>query len=521
MPRFDSPIDLGKFELRNARIQNLASAPSSPVLGQVYYNTGDNNLYVWDGTWTDLTTQGSASPDATSGVKGLVQLAGDLAGASSAAAAPIITAGAITATKISDTLKPSVSAAAGTEALRALGTSASTAAAGNDARLSDSRTPLTHSHPESDVTSLVTDLGLKAPLASPTLTGTPLAPTAAVDTNTTQIASTAFVIGQGYAKLASPALTGTPTAPTAAVDTNTTQVASTAYVVAQGYLKSATAASTYAPLASPTLTGTPLAPTAAGGTNTTQIASTAFVIARTPIDGAAGTASLRTLGATGTTAAAGNDSRFHTQGTDLGTTSTTFFLVGTASTDVLLKKSASGEISARLGNDSGYAAVQTGALTVNGNFTVTGTTTSINSNTLSVGDNIIELNNDITTTVGSTENAGLTVRRYTGADVRQDSATNWDESIDRWTHTIPASSGTGVVTKISTMKHAEVLGAITGGSPVIVTHSLNTRDVAVSIRDTTTHEIVYADVVANGVDTVQITFGANASASAYSVSVIG
>lgn len=48
-----------------------------------------------------------------------------------------------------------------------------------------------------------------------------------------------------YAPLASPSLTGTPAAPTAAVDTNTTQLATTAYVVNQGYLKSATASSTY------------------------------------------------------------------------------------------------------------------------------------------------------------------------------------------------------------------------------------------------------------------------------------
>jgi hypothetical protein len=51
-----------------------------------------------------------------------------------------------------------------------------------------------------------------------------------------------------YAPLASPALTGTPTSTTAAVDTNTTQIATTEYVVGQGYLKSATASSTYAPL---------------------------------------------------------------------------------------------------------------------------------------------------------------------------------------------------------------------------------------------------------------------------------
>ena len=37
------------------------------------------------------------------------------------------------------------------------------------------------------------DLDLKAPLASPALTGTPTAPTASSGTNTTQIATTAFV----------------------------------------------------------------------------------------------------------------------------------------------------------------------------------------------------------------------------------------------------------------------------------------------------------------------------------------
>lgn len=63
------------------------------------------------------------------------------------------------------------------------------------------------------------------------LTGTPTTPTAAVNTNTTQIASCAFVIGQAYAPLASPALTGVPTTPTAAAGTNTTQIASTAYVL--------------------------------------------------------------------------------------------------------------------------------------------------------------------------------------------------------------------------------------------------------------------------------------------------
>jgi hypothetical protein len=46
---------------------------------------------------------------------------------------------------------------------------------------------------QSQITNLTSDLAAKAPLASPTFTGTPAAPTAAGGTNTTQIATTAFV----------------------------------------------------------------------------------------------------------------------------------------------------------------------------------------------------------------------------------------------------------------------------------------------------------------------------------------
>jgi hypothetical protein len=71
------------------------------------------------------------------------------------------------------------------------------------------------------------------------------------------------------APLASPALTGTPTAPTASQGNNSTQISTTAYVDTGLALKSN--------IASPIFTGTPEAPTAAGGTNTTQLATTAFV----------------------------------------------------------------------------------------------------------------------------------------------------------------------------------------------------------------------------------------------------
>jgi hypothetical protein len=61
-----------------------------------------------------------------------------------------------------------------------------------------------------------------------------------------------------YAPLASPSLTGTPTAPTAANGTATTQLATTAFVAAaiSGYVTASTANSTYAPITTTvTLTG--------------------------------------------------------------------------------------------------------------------------------------------------------------------------------------------------------------------------------------------------------------------------
>ena len=69
----------------------------------------------------------------------------------------------------------------------------------------DGKAASTHSHAIADVTGLQTALDAKAPLASPTLTGTPSAPTPANGTNTTQIATTAFVRGTSLDQMAAPA----------------------------------------------------------------------------------------------------------------------------------------------------------------------------------------------------------------------------------------------------------------------------------------------------------------------------
>jgi len=52
---FVVPIDLGKNELRNARIQNLATPPDNAVEGQVYFNTVQHLFFVYTGSaWAKL-----------------------------------------------------------------------------------------------------------------------------------------------------------------------------------------------------------------------------------------------------------------------------------------------------------------------------------------------------------------------------------------------------------------------------------------------------------------------------------
>ncbi|CZZ91594.1 phage tail protein [Enterobacter kobei] len=112
-----------------------------------------------------------------------------------------------------------------------------------------------------------------------------------------------------YAPKESPTLTGTPKAPTAPAGTNTTQIASTAFVQAVvTALNNALALK--APLASPALTGTPTAPTAAQTVNNTQIATTAFVKSAIAALVASSPAALDTLNELA--AALGNDPNFAT-----------------------------------------------------------------------------------------------------------------------------------------------------------------------------------------------------------------
>jgi hypothetical protein len=147
---------------------------------------------------------------------------------------------------------------------------------------------------DNEFNSIAGAISSKADIASPTFTGTPAAPLATEGSNTTQIATTAYVTAERASTatlsnktLTSPTLTspvlGTPASGTLTNCTGLPIVNGTTGTlsVARGGTGTTTATGTGSVVlsASPTFTGTPAAPTASLGTNTTQLATTAFVTA--------------------------------------------------------------------------------------------------------------------------------------------------------------------------------------------------------------------------------------------------
>jgi len=128
------------------------------------------------------------------------------------------------------------------------------------------------------------------------------------------------------------------------------------------------------------------------------------------------------VGTGSNTIAAGNDSRLisaHTQNTDTGTTQASF-AINSGGTGVRLRV-ASGVLQLRNLADNADADL------IVRNLTVSGTTTTINSETLTIDDNIIVLNNNVSSGT-PTEDGGIHVRRGASASA----SVLWDETNDAW-----------------------------------------------------------------------------------------
>lgn len=125
-------------------------------------------------------------------------------------------------------------------------------------------------------------------------------------------------------------------------------------------------------------------------------------------------------------------------------------------------------VNGTLSSDDLTAATVTtsGNVVVQGNLTVNGTTTTVNSNTVNIGDAILTLNSD--ETGAPSANAGIEIERGTSTNV----SFLWDEATDKWTvgtGTIVASTFEGNVT-------GNITGDVTGTVSSLSNH--DTDDVA-------------------------------------------
>jgi len=153
----------------------------------------------------------------------------------------------------------------------------------------------------------------------------------------------------------------------------------------------------------------------------------------------------------------------------------------------------------------------TETLTVS-NLIVSGTSTTVNTETINLADNIITLNSNETGT--PSQDAGIEVERGTSTNVKL----YWDEGDDDWQFEAMNHAGTPTLTtyKIPT----SYVSAIGGSTSIAVTHNLGTRNVIVQLYDASTYETVYADVTRTSTNVVTVGFASAPSAASIVCTII-
>jgi hypothetical protein len=198
----------------------------------------------------------------------------------------------------------------------------------------------------------------------------------------------------------------------------------------------------------------------------------------------------------------------------LGTTSTTALAGDTAVDNVsnanLLTALAALESSGGTANQNITIGTDPGdTIVITGSLTVQGTTTTLNTEIVTIEDNIILLNSNIAGSGNGTD-AGIEVERGDDTNV----SLFWDESASAWT--VSNTEGTyeilqsvgGTTFKVDLNVSESSVGK--AGNTYTVTHSLGTKDVLVQVVDISdaspTHETVFTENQRPTTNTVTIAF---------------
>jgi hypothetical protein len=201
----------------------------------------------------------------------------------------------------------------------------------------------------------------------------------------------------------------------------------------------------------------------------------------------------------------------HAQNTDTGTTSGTFQL-DSGNSGPKFKNNA-GEVQLRNAADDGYADLRVK------NLKVDGTTTIVDSETVTLADNILELNSNITVH-GQNDDGGIAVKRLKDNDSdRADAEMYFDNTNGVWK--IKDGATDDLQTHQVARKYSVAIGNGADAS-LVVTHNLNTRDVTVTVRETgSPYAVVFPDIEMTSADTITVKFATAPAENQYTVVVVG
>ena len=168
-----------------------------------------------------------------------------------------------------------------------------------------------------------------------------------------------------------------------------------------------------------------------------------------------------------------------------------------------------------LGADTNDTITSKGHMVVEGNLTVSGTATAINTTQTTINDNIITLNNDVTGT--PSQNAGIEVERGDSDNV----ALRWNETSDTWQVTTDGSSYADIVTS-GAIHDAVTIDNQGTGLLSLSTQAITVNDVMVkNSGDTMTGTLTLSGTSGSSGTTALSVTGGNSAASNAAVEITG